>query len=77
MSVTVNMSYWAGRVAKERENIERKYLWGKKNVKRANVFLKSKLSKVVVVLIKDVLWQKRYNIGYYSMDIEFSLRAPQ
>lgn len=66
-----------GRVAKQRENIKRKYLGKKKNVKRANLFLKSKLSKVVLVLTEDVLWQKRYNTGYYTMDIEFSLKAPQ
>lgn len=68
-----------GRVAKQRENIKRKYLWGKKpkNMKRANIFLKSKLSKVFLVLIEDVSWQKRYNKGYYTMDVEFSLEAPQ
>lgn len=62
-----------GRVAKQRENIKRKYLWGKKP---KNIFLKSKLSNVFLV-IEDVSWQKRYNKGYYTMDVEFSLEAPQ
>lgn len=66
-----------GRVEKQRENIKKKKTLGKKSVKRANIFLKSKLSKVVFVLIEEVLWQERFNKGYYTMDIEFSLKAPQ
>lgn len=75
-SVTANMSYWGGGW-QNKEKILKENIWGKKNVKRANLFLKSKLSKVVLVLTEDVLWQKRYNTGYYTMDIEFSLKAPQ
>lgn len=49
---------FGGRVARQRENIKRKCL-RKKNAEREQIFLKSKLSKVALVLTEDVLWQQR------------------